>query len=109
MTALVDRVLEVAEQQEAKKITSITINCGELSGVIPESLSFCFDVCVANSKAQDAQLILESVPAAWRCQACHKTFYKTEDTAIPLCPFCKSDQILIESGMDCILDSIEVE
>ena len=109
MTSVVDRVCEIARAEGAERITDIHIKCGALSGVIPEALEFCFDVCVAETIARDAALHIHPVPAAWRCPQCRQTTDRLSDNAIPLCPACGSPELQITSGREFEIESIEIE
>ena len=90
MTSMVNRVCEIAKQNNADKITKITVKRGEISGVIPEALNFCFDICVADTIAQNAEFIIIDVPAKWKCDSCGQIIEKIDDLNIPFCPKCKT-------------------
>jgi len=109
MTSLVNRVCEIAENENAKRITNIHVKRGELSGVIPESLNFCFDVCVADTIAEDANLCIHDVAAKWRCDSCGKIITKVEDLSVPICPECGNYKLTLTEGREFQLDSIEIE
>lgn len=59
MTAVVERVCEIARTEHAGRVTDVRLVCGETSGVVPEALEFCFDICVADTPAQNAKLHIE--------------------------------------------------
>jgi len=105
--SIFDIALETAKSAQAKKITSININVGELSGVETDCISFYFDALKKDSIAEEAVLNFSLEPAELRCRDCQATF-KTKD--IPwLCPGCRSASIEITGGRDCYVDNIEVE
>ena len=108
MTSLVDRVCEIAAREQAETVTAITVKRGELSGVIPEALEFCFDVCVAGTCAENAELKIETVPAAWKCHECGRRVEKVADLELPICPACGSYHLELATVGEFTLVSIEV-
>ena len=108
MTTVVGRACEIAAANGAARVTGITLACGELSGVVPDALEFCFDVCTADTAAAGARLVIEQVPAVWRCAACHAAIADLDDGSAD-CPSCHSGPIELEQGRDFHLASIMVE
>ena len=49
--ALVDQVTELAEKDGCQKILSVDVSIGALSGVMRESLEFCFPVVARGTAA----------------------------------------------------------
>ena len=109
MTSLVNRVCEIAKNENAKRVTDIHVKRGELSGVIPESLNFCFDVCVADTIAENANFCIHDVAAKWSCNSCGNIITKVEDLNIPICPKCGNYKLTLTEGREFQLDSIEIE
>ena len=109
MTSLVDRVCEIAIAENAKCVTDIHVKRGEFSGVIPESLNFCSELCVADTIAEKSKLHIHDVPAEWHCSTCNKTITKIDDMNIPVCPECKTCNLRLISGREFKLESIEIE
>ena len=53
---IVDIAVQTAKANKAKKINSISVEIGALSGVVPEALEFCFEAATQNTMAQGSQL-----------------------------------------------------
>lgn len=83
-------IIDIAEQharrQQAVRIVSITVEIGSLSGVIPESVEFCFEACTAGTFAEGARLIIERTRGRGRCEDCAHEF--DLDTYTFACPAC---------------------
>ena len=62
---------ETARRQGATVIRSVTVELGELSGVIPEAVEFCFEACSKGTILEGASLIIHRIPGRGRCDACH--------------------------------------
>ncbi len=109
MTSLVNRVCEIAKKENANKVTKIIVKRGELSGVISEALNFCFDICTAETIAENSSLQIIDIPAKWKCDACGASVTKVEDRDIPICSKCGNYKLSLIEGKEFQLDSIEIE
>ncbi len=102
-----DIVLGYADKNEAKKVTEISILVGEMTGVVPESLEFCFDSLSKGTKAQGAKLVLKHIPLVARCLDCgNETKIERYNFT---CPNCKSLRMEIVSGRELRVESLEAE
>lgn len=102
MQNTLDLAIAQAQQNGAKKIESLTLKIGELSGVIPEALEFAFDVLVRGTMAENAQLKIEKIPVVCYCQDCDRHFQPA--TYIYNCPHCQriSQDILQGKELDLV-------
>ncbi len=74
MQNTLDIAIDRARQNEATKIERLTLNIGELSGVIPEALEFAFEVLIAGTMAKNAVLEINIIPVTCYCQRCDRNF-----------------------------------
>lgn len=102
--ALVQR--HVAEGQ-APAVRAVRVRIGELAGVVPESLDFCFGAIVAGTPWQRAMLAIERVPASARCLACGEVFA----TSVPGsgCPRCASGRVQMITGDELHVDAVDLD
>ncbi|MFF2160204.1 hydrogenase maturation nickel metallochaperone HypA [Streptomyces sp. NPDC058175] len=69
--AVVGQVQEAAELNGGvTSVTSVRLQVGELAGVVPDALSFCFELACAETLLEGAELVTESVPGRARCAPC---------------------------------------
>ncbi|NKI41999.1 hydrogenase maturation nickel metallochaperone HypA/HybF [Streptomyces physcomitrii] len=68
--AVVGQVEEAAEAGGAAGVDSVTLQVGELAGVVPESLQFCFALACEGTLLHGAALRTEQVPGRARCVPC---------------------------------------
>ncbi|MFJ9680719.1 hydrogenase maturation nickel metallochaperone HypA [Streptomyces sp. NPDC101194] len=68
--AVVGQVEEAARSGGAVGVTSVRLQVGELAGVVPDALSFCFELACAGTVLEGAELIVDSVRARARCAPC---------------------------------------
>ena len=65
---------EVAEENEVTKIGSVTLEIGEVSGIVPEYLLDCWDYYRKKSDLlSESELRIETLPAVTMCENCKKT------------------------------------
>jgi len=67
-------IVEIAErtarEQGASRVLSVTVAIGELSGVVPEAVEFCFEACTKETLLEGTRLIIDRVPGKGRCREC---------------------------------------
>jgi hydrogenase nickel incorporation protein HypA/HybF len=104
--SLFDIVLKQAEKEKAKKVESITLVIGEMTGVVIDSVQFYIDLMSKNTIAEGAKVIFKSVPVKVKCRGCGKiSELKPFDYE---CPFCKATSLEVISGKELLVESIEV-
>ncbi len=105
--AIVENVSKIAIRDNIKKIKSITVDVGPLSGVERHSLSFCFPEAAKKSLLEGSELIINEIPLVIGCAKCGK---QSEPEAFTMeCKLCKSDDVEIISGREFKLASMEIE
>ncbi|MBK1784949.1 hydrogenase maturation nickel metallochaperone HypA [Prauserella cavernicola] len=87
------------------KVSVVSLEIGRLSGVVPESVRFCFDVVAEGTILQGARLDIAQPPGRARCRDCSTAF--DLDDLILLCP-CGSANVEVLSGMELKIKSVEV-
>ena len=84
--SIVDIAESTARQQGASRILSVTVEIGALSGVIPESVEFCFEACSHGTLLENSRLIIERIPGRGRCGTCgHECEIDSFSFACPAC------------------------
>ncbi len=105
---IVDAAKQLAQQNQAKKITCVNIKLGEVSSVVPELLEDAWNwVVKKNDKIiQDCKLKIEPIKAITICSDCGHEYSTLEFKKI--CPKCKSENTFLKCGREFIIESIEV-
>ena len=104
--ALIGQVETIAREKKADRIETIYISIGPLSGVEPRLLEQAFFIARAGTVADDAQLIITSLPIR---VSCHKCGHITE--ALParlICGDCGHWHTQLMSGDELQLERIEL-
>lgn len=98
--------LDQAQQQKAQRIHRLKMRIGEVSGVVPDALSFAFDVVTAGTIAEGATLEIESVPVTCLCPHCDLIFNPPD--LFYECPQCGTYIHKPLAGQEIELTSLEV-
>jgi hydrogenase nickel incorporation protein HypA/HybF len=91
-------VRQYVGDEDAALVRGVRVRVGELGGVVPESLEFCFGAVVAGTPWSGAALEIERVPARARCGGCGAEF----PLAVPrfTCPACGGRAVSMIAGRE---------
>ena len=104
--AIAESVVEtVTERLPGAKVTRVHLEIGALSGVVADSIRFCFDLATEGTGLAGAQLDISEPPARCRCRSCDSEF--VPDCPIVLCP-CGSPDVAVLSGEQLKIVSVSV-
>ncbi len=96
-----------AEVNQVDKVASVTIELGEVSGVIPEQLIDCWNWAIKKEPIMDeAELIIETMEAVTFCEDCKKEYPTVKYAKI--CPHCGSENTYLVRGRDVMIKEIAV-
>lgn len=117
--AILDTALHYAEQAHARAIRALDVRVGALSGIVPDSLQFYFDLINKGTLAEGARLEVALVPPRARCRACGverdlpgeaggiEVWLAQLESLAPCA--CGQRAFELSGGMGCSLDSLDVE
>lgn len=103
--ALLRMVRDVAKKEELTHVETITLEIGELSGVVPHYMTDCWQAVIDGTEYQDTKLVIETVPGIASCMDCDEEF--RIDLNSMRCPFCGSHNLTPVSGRDMLVKEIE--
>ncbi|MGH2515215.1 MAG: hydrogenase maturation nickel metallochaperone HypA [Ktedonobacterales bacterium] len=110
--AIAEGIAEVVEaratEHRATHVKAIRLRIGEASGVVPDSLTFCFEMVASQRPLlAGARLTIDTMPHRARCRTCDREFAVRD--FIAQCPNCGewSDQIV--SGTELQVLDMEIE
>ncbi len=105
--------VEVAKENNAPHISSVTIQLGKVSGVIPSYLKDCWKWAVSRKgdKTDDvirgAELIVEPIEAITFCEDCKQTYDTIKYAKV--CPHCGSENTFLYQGNEFMIKEIQVD
>lgn len=90
-------VNQVCEENRLSKVASVTLEIGEVSGILPEYIKNFWQWAVKKEKyLQETELVIEPIPAVTYCEGCGKTYETVKYGKI--CPYCGSEHTWLEKG-----------
>ena len=99
---------EVAEEQKITKIGAVTLQVGEVSGIMTDLFTDAWDYFkVRHPVLAESELILETIPAVTICEGCGKTYETVKYGRI--CPHCGSPETYLLRGNECIIKEVVAE
>jgi hydrogenase nickel incorporation protein HypA/HybF len=96
----------VTERLGAAEVTRVTLEIGTLSGVVVDSIRFCFPIVADGTTLAGARLEIVEPRGAAACRDCGLEF--DVDDPILLCPDCGAANVAIRSGSELRIKSVEV-
>ena len=105
--AMLQQVEAIAHREKAQRVLAIVVRIGPLSGVEPELLRQAFPLAVAGTRADAAELRVESSPIRVRCTECGAESDARSNCL--LCAACGSFRTRLLSGDELLLASVELE
>ena len=103
---VIDTVEKLMAEHDLKEVGSITLEVGEVSGIIPEYLQEFWDYARKKTEFfQETELKIEKLSAVTYCQDCAQT-YPTMQYG-KTCPYCKSGNTFLVTGNEYNIKEIE--
>lgn len=97
----------VADRAQGQKVLRVTLEVGRLSGMLPEAIRFCFDICSQGTTVQGAQLQIIEPEGRGHCGACGAEPVLT--TPLGRCPVCGEPSLRIVAGTELKIKEMETE
>lgn len=104
---IVGCVVEVAKANGVLQVKKIFLEIGPLSGVVADSLIFCFPIAAKGTVVDGAELVFDEKPLKVLCQDCQGESH-IQDLVIR-CLVCGGSRVDIISGKELNIKNIEVE
>jgi hydrogenase nickel incorporation protein HypA/HybF len=104
--AIAESVVEtVNECAQGRSVRVIRLKVGQLAGVVPDALTFCFELATVGTSLEGAILEIEIQPGLAHCRTCDLDFSLPD--AFLLCR-CGSADVQLLSGRELTVNSVEV-
>lgn len=103
---MLGQVEAIARSHHASGVRRIRVQVGPLSGVEPQLLEQAFPLARAGTVAEQAELVIESLPVRVHCETCGR-----DSDAAPnrlLCAACGDWHTRLVSGDELLLASVEL-
>lgn len=104
----IEQAEAVAAKNNVKKISTITVEVGELSGILPVFLEKYYSIVTENRELlKGSDLLIQIVPGEALCDECHALYNVMKNEG--KCPKCSSRCKTILGGRDFVLKNILCE
>ena len=98
---------EIAAENNIKEIASVTLQVGEVAGILNDYFLDCWDYFkVKHEPIKNAVMNIEMVEAVTFCEDCKQTYSTVKYGRI--CPYCKSEHTYLVQGNECVIKEITV-
>jgi len=88
-----------------RRVVMVRLEIGKLSGVVVDSVRFCFDLVVAGTSVEGARLEIVEPGGRARCRDCCEVF--ATDDPILLCP-CGSSDVEVLAGTELLIKAVQL-
>lgn len=104
--AITESVVEsVTARLPGRRVTCVRLEIGALSGVVADSVRFCFDIVTEGTNLEGARLEISQPPAVCHCRVCGADF--EPDARFAICR-CGSAEVTVLTGQDLKITSVQV-
>lgn len=105
---VIEQVENVAKENNVEEVVGLTLEVGEVSGIVPDLFTDCFEWSKKKSEyLKNCELQLVVLEALSYCKNCGET-YKTTEYA-KQCPHCASTDTYLVSGNEVTIKDIAVK
>lgn len=105
---LADTLDEAAKENHIIRYGSVTLEVGEVSGIITDYFTECWDYFKSRHPLlKDSVLKLETIKAYTHCDGCERA-YETVKYG-KKCPYCGSYETWLITGNQCMIKEVEAE
>ncbi len=99
---------ETAKENRITKIGSVTLEIGEVSGILYEYFTDCWNYFkVRYPVLAESEMKIEIIPAVTYCEDCQSKYETVKYGKI--CPHCGSEHTWLLQGSECMIKEIEAE
>ena len=103
---VIQSVERVGGENGLSSVSSVTLELGEVSGVIPQELKSCWDWAVKRTELlPEAELRIETLPAVTYCADCGREYLTVRYGRT--CPCCGSERTWLVRGNEINIKEIE--
>jgi hydrogenase nickel incorporation protein HypA/HybF len=86
-------------------VRRIRLEVGRLSGIVPDSMRFCFEMVATGTTCEGAALEIDEPPGRAHCRTCGADFDTGE--VLPLC-VCGSADVAVMGGTELRIREVEM-
>jgi hydrogenase nickel incorporation protein HypA/HybF len=108
--SIANEIINIANQYipagNKSDILSVKVEIGKLSNILADSLEFCYEVLVGDTKLKGSKLIIEEIPVTVVCEDCGET--TIIENVIFQCKYCESTKVKLVTGNELKVTELEI-
>jgi hydrogenase nickel incorporation protein HypA/HybF len=97
---------DAARRDRFNKVSTVWLEIGQLSGVEPEAMAFCFDAVARGTVADNARLEIITLPGQGWCESCARSV--PISAVFDECPQCGGYPLQVTAGTEMRVKELEV-
>ena len=112
--AIIDAVLDAAEKNNARRVSKVYLEIGELTALNPEQLKFIFETITKGTVAEGATYDIRIIKPSINCKKCSYRgpieLFEKMHFFLPVikCPKCSETDVDIVEGRECCIKKINI-
>lgn len=108
ISSVVESVTESLADYPGAQVKEVRLRVGVLSGVIEDSLQFCYELAIEDTPLAGSKLVVKTLPVVMHCERCNADV-ELESLQSFRCPQCGEPASEMRQGRELEVDSIEIE
>ncbi len=105
--AVCEEVTERAASENAKRIVSVRLRAGEMTGIVSDALRFAWEVVTEGTIAAGSTLEIERIPVQIKCRGCSSVQAPVSANAL-ICSHCGTPAAEIVRGRELEVTAMEI-
>lgn len=107
--SIAQNILDVVRDHtsDPTAVDAIHVRIGEFSGVLADSVQFCFQAMTAGTEWSHVRLVIDPIPFVLRCRSCGHTGHN--EPGFVFCGHCGSGETDVVSGDDLSVTAIHLK
>ena len=106
--SITQSIVDICEQNAGgRRVLSVTLELGALSGIVPDAVEFCFESCTKGTLLEGAKLLISRIEPKGLCRECGQEF--PVSAYYDSCPLCGGFTIELLAGEELRVKELEVE
>lgn len=98
---------EHLQRMPEARVRTVRVRIGELAGVVPDSLEFCFSAVIGGTRLEGAHLEIDYVRGRARCPSCEAIV--PVDSFTFLCAACGAEGLTLVEGDELHVTELELD
>jgi hydrogenase nickel incorporation protein HypA/HybF len=105
--SIIDIIKENVPEKDYGKVNAVLLEVGEFSGIIADSLQFCYDAVKLETPFHNSRMEIKKVPFVLYCNLCKVE--TTNSNGIRMCEKCGGFDNSIVSGTEMRVTEVELD